>query len=130
LYRMKAKSIVGLCQALIDRFNGEIPSTRKELELLPGVGRKTANVILNVVFGQPTVAVDTHIFRLANRVGLTYQPSPEKTELALLKRIPKAYLLHAHHYLILHGRYTCTARNPKCGTCPVTDDCQWKEKTL
>lgn len=130
LYRNKSKSILGICRALIDSFDGQVPDNRRDLESLPGVGRKTANVILNVLFGQPTLAVDTHIFRVANRVRLVDEPTPEKTELALLKRIPETYLHHAHHYLILHGRYTCVARKPRCPDCPVIQHCSFEEKTI
>ena len=130
LYRNKTKSIVGICQALIDTFDGEVPDNRKDLESLPGVGRKTANVVLNVLYGHPTLAVDTHIFRVANRVKMVAESTPEKTEQALLKRIPETYLRHAHHYLILHGRYTCVARKPNCGECLVKQYCLFEEKTV
>lgn len=128
LYRNKSKSIRGICQALIDNFDGQVPTTRKDLESLPGVGRKTANVILNVAFGQPTLAVDTHVFRVANRTGLVHAKTPGKTEQKLLKIIPSKHLLHAHHYLILHGRYTCKARKPLCRDCPVAQCCNYPEK--
>ena len=127
LYRNKSKSIIGLCQKLVDEFGGEVPGTRDELMSLPGVGLKTANVVLNVGFGLPTVAVDTHIFRVANRTGLAPAKTPEVVSKLLEKRTPKEYLLNAHHYLLLHGRYTCTARNPHCDSCPLADEiCQKK----
>ncbi len=129
LAKNKAKSIIGICRMLRDDFNGEIPDTREGLQQLPGVGRKTANVILNVLFRQPTLAVDTHIFRVANRVGLVNEDTPEKTERALVKRIPKQHLLDAHHYLILHGRYSCVARKPKCSDCVVRDVCKYELKS-
>ncbi len=128
LYRNKTRSILGLCEMIRDDFGGSVPQTREELQKLPGVGRKSANVILNVVFNQPTLAVDTHIFRVANRVGLTRQKTPEKTELELLQKVPEEHLLHAHHYLILHGRYTCVARRPKCAQCVVNRLCNWPQK--
>lgn len=123
LYRNKAKNIIGLCEKLLSDFGGEVPATREELMSLPGVGRKSANVVLNVWFKQPTLAVDTHVFRVANRLGLVSTKTPEKTELALLEVVPKKYLLNAHHYLLLHGRYVCTARNPQCDTCAVSRWC-------
>ena len=129
LFRNKTRSVIGLCRMLRDEFGGAVPPTREELERLPGVGRKTANVVLNVVFGQPTLAVDTHVFRVANRVGLAKAKTPEKTELALLARVPAEHLRHAHHYLILHGRYTCTARQPRCPACPVRDVCNFPDQT-
>jgi endonuclease III len=125
LYRNKAKNVVALCAQLIEKHGGEVPHDRTALEALPGVGRKTANVVLNVVFGEPTLAVDTHIFRLANRMKLAPAPTVEKVEQQLLKFIPKAYLQHAHHWLILHGRYVCTARKPLCGQCNVIEWCEW-----
>lgn len=121
LYRNKSKSIIGLCRRLVDDFKGEVPGTREELMSLPGVGLKTANVVLNVGFGVPTVAVDTHIFRVANRTGLAPAKTPEEVSALLEKRTPKEYLLNAHHYLLLHGRYTCTARNPHCDACPLAN---------
>jgi endonuclease-3 len=130
LYRNKAKSIIGLCRKLLDDFAGEIPSSREALMTLPGVGRKTANVVLNIAFGQPRLAVDTHVFRVANRCGLVHAGTPEKVEEALLRRVPSRHLLHAHHYLILHGRYTCKARLPACGTCPVQVVCRFPGKAL
>jgi endonuclease-3 len=129
LFRNKAKAVIGLCTRIRDEFGGDVPSTREELQSLPGVGRKTANVILNVVFGQPTLAVDTHIFRVSNRMGLCAAKTPDATEKALLARIPKQHLLHAHHYLILHGRYTCKARKPDCAGCGVREWCNYPEKT-
>ena len=123
LYRNKAKSILGLCQKLIDDFGGEVPGTLEELLSLPGVGLKTAYVVLNLGFGQPVIAVDTHIFRVANRTALAPAKTPEEVSALLMKRTPKEYLLNAHHYLLLHGRYTCTARNPKCDSCVLADFC-------
>ncbi|MBP5639411.1 MAG: endonuclease III [Victivallales bacterium] len=123
LYRNKAKSLVGLCKMLIDKYDGCVPSSREELMSLPGVGRKTANVVLNVWFKQPTMAVDTHVFRVANRLGIVSADTPEAVELALMERVPKKYLLNAHHYLLLHGRYTCTAKKPQCETCSVAKWC-------
>jgi endonuclease III len=129
LYRTKAKNIVALSKLLIERHHGEVPRTREELEALPGVGRKTANVVLNVAFGQPTIAVDTHIFRVSNRTGLARGKTPLAVELKLEKVVPKQYLRHAHHWLILHGRYTCVARKPRCPDCVVRDLCAYKDKT-
>lgn len=129
LFRNKTRHLLGLCRLLRDEFGGVVPATRAALERLPGVGRKSANVVLNVGFGQPTLAVDTHVFRVANRVGLVRAKTPEKTELALLARVPPAHLPHAHHYLILHGRYTCTARRPRCPACPVRDVCNYPAQT-
>ena len=125
LFRAKAKAIVGICQQLLAHHGGDVPRSREELMALPGVGRKTANVVLNVAFGEPVLAVDTHIFRVANRCGLVKAATPEATELALLPRIPPEYLKDAHHYLLLHGRYTCKARTPECQTCPVTALCRF-----
>lgn len=124
LYRNKAKHVMGLCQKLIDDFGGEVPSTREELESLPGVGRKTANVILNVVYGQPVMPVDTHLLRICPKMGLAQGSTPLEVEKSLMERIPGEYMLHAHHWLILHGRYTCTARNPKCDECLAADLCK------
>ncbi len=129
LYRSKARHLLASCQMLIDKHGGEVPRTREELEELPGVGRKTANVVLNVAFGEPTMAVDTHIFRLGNRTGLAPGKTPLEVERKLLKRIPTQYLEHAHHWLILHGRYVCTARKPHCERCSVADCCDFKNKT-
>lgn len=128
LYRNKSKAITGICTALLERHEGTVPSRRDELEALPGVGRKTANVVLNVVFRQPTLAVDTHVFRVANRTGLVQAATPKKTEEALMLRVPARFLPDAHHYLILHGRYTCTARSPKCRDCTVREFCLYPEK--
>jgi len=130
LYNSKAKHAIQTAQILVEKFNGQVPNTRKELESLPGVGRKTANVVLNVAFGEPTMAVDTHIFRVSNRTGLAKGKTPLDVELKLLKVIPKKYMKHAHHWLILHGRYTCTARKPKCHVCPINHECTWVEKTV
>lgn len=129
LYNSKAKHLIATCKILVVKHKGKIPSTRKELEELPGVGRKTANVVLNVLFNEPTMAVDTHIFRVGNRTGLAPGKTPFEVEKGLLKVIPDEFMLHAHHWLILHGRYTCTARKPKCHTCPVALECHWPEKT-
>ena len=130
LYRNKAKSIIGLCQKLIDDFGGEVPGTLEELLSLPGVGLKTAYVVLNLGFGQPVIAVDTHIFRVANRTALAPAKTPEEVSALLMKRTPKEYLLNAHHYLLLHGRYTCTARTPKCDTCVLADLCPSYHPTI
>jgi len=123
LWRMKTRHVIGLCRQLIELHGGAVPGDRAALEALPGVGRKTANVVLNIAFGQPTIAVDTHVHRVANRLGLCSTTDPAGTERALLRITPEQHLRHAHHYLILHGRYTCTARAPKCGTCPVAAWC-------
>jgi endonuclease III len=128
LFNNKAKNIIAACRLLIERHDGQVPDKRADLEALPGVGRKTANVVLNTAFGQPTMAVDTHIFRVANRTGLAPGKTPLAVEKALLKRVPKVYLVDAHHWLILHGRYTCKARTPLCAQCPVLDLCRWKGK--
>ncbi len=129
LYRSKAKHLMAACQILVDKHGGHVPRTREELEELPGVGRKTANVVLNVIFGEETMAVDTHIFRVSNRTGLAPGKTPLDVEQALLKRVPKKYMVHAHHWLILHGRYTCIARKPLCWQCPVAKYCDFKDKT-
>ncbi|MEY4140159.1 MAG: hypothetical protein RLZZ371_2341 [Pseudomonadota bacterium] len=129
LYRSKAKHLLQTCQILMDRFNGEVPRTREALETLPGVGRKTANVVLNVAFGEPTMAVDTHIFRVSNRTGLAPGKNPLEVEQKLLKRIPAPYREHAHHWLILLGRYVCQARAPQCWHCAVAPYCDFKTKT-
>ena len=129
LYRSKAKHLLQTCQILVTRHNSQVPRTREELEALPGVGRKTANVVLNSAFGEPTMAVDTHIFRLCNRTGLAPGKTPLAVELKLLKRVPKEYLVDAHHWLILHGRYVCTARKPLCQQCAVSEYCQFSGKT-
>jgi endonuclease III len=123
LYPTKAKNLIETCRLLIERHGGQVPRTREALEALPGVGRKTANVVLNVAFGEPTMAVDTHIFRVSNRTGLAPGKSPLAVELALLKRVPPAYLVDAHHWLILHGRYVCQARKPLCAQCAVSRYC-------
>jgi endonuclease-3 len=117
LFRTKAKNVIALSEILLRDYGGEVPADRDLLQSLPGVGRKTANVVLNMAFGQPTMAVDTHVFRVANRIGLAHAKTPLETELQLLKNIPKEFMQHAHHWLILHGRYTCTARSPRCNTC-------------
>lgn len=129
LFRSKAKHILQTCRILLDQYQGEVPQDRAALESLPGVGRKTANVVLNVAFGQPTMAVDTHIFRVGNRTGLAPGKTPLAVELKLLKRIPPEFMLHAHHWLILHGRYICKARTPECWHCSVADCCDYKPKT-
>jgi endonuclease-3 len=129
LYRTKARNVVAAAQALLARHGGEVPADRAALEALPGVGRKTANVVLNVVFGESTIAVDTHIFRVANRTGLAPGRNVGEVEAKLLEIVPAAYRLHAHHWLILHGRYTCRARLPACGRCIVRDLCAYPEKT-
>ncbi len=129
LYRSKAKHLIESCRMLIERHGGEVPATRAELEALPGVGRKTANVLLNVAFGQPTIAVDTHIFRVSNRTGLAPGKTPLEVELKLEKRVPPIYRLHAHHWLVLHGRYVCVARTPRCWECAVAPYCDYKPKT-
>ena len=129
LYRSKAKHLMETCRILVEQHGGEIPRTREALEALPGVGRKTANVVLNVAFGEPTMAVDTHIFRVGNRTGLAPGKTPYEVEMQLLKRIPPAYLVDAHHWLILHGRYICQARKPLCGQCAVSAYCDFKPKT-
>jgi len=129
LYRTKAANVIRLSEILLEKHGGEVPANRDALEALPGVGRKTANVVLNVAFGQPTIAVDTHIFRLANRTGLAPGKDPRAVEEALERVVPEQYLRHAHHWLILHGRYVCTARNPKCEACVVNHLCLYEAKT-
>ncbi len=129
LYHSKARHLLQTCAILVDQHAGEVPRTREALEALPGVGRKTANVVLNVAFGEPTMAVDTHIFRVANRTGLGPGKTPLAVEVQLLKRIPSAFLIHAHHWLILHGRYVCQARKPQCWRCSVAPYCDFKPKT-
>lgn len=129
LYRSKAKHLMQTCQILVEQHGGVVPRTREALQTLPGVGRKTANVVLNVAFGEPTMAVDTHLFRLGNRTGLATGKSPLEVELKLLKRIPPEYLVNAHHWLILHGRYVCQARKPRCWQCSVSAYCDFKPKT-
>lgn len=129
LYKSKARHLLETCRILLDKHGGEVPRTREALEELPGVGRKTANVVLNVAFGEPTMAVDTHIFRMGNRTGLAPGKTPLEVEQKLLKRIPAEYLQHAHHWLILHGRYVCQARKPRCWECSVSTWCKYKPKT-
>ncbi len=129
LYKSKARHLLETCRILIEQHGGEVPHSREALEALPGVGRKTANVVLNVAFGEPTMAVDTHIFRMGNRTGLAPGKTPLAVELKLLKRIPAPYLQHAHHWLILHGRYVCQARKPRCWECSVAATCHFKDKT-
>lgn len=128
LYRSKARHLMQTCQMLVDHHAGQVPRTRESLEALPGVGRKTANVVLNVAFGEPTMAVDTHLFRLGNRTGLAPGKTPLEVELKLLKRIPEKYMVDAHHWLILHGRYVCQARTPQCWRCNVRDCCDFSPK--
>ena len=130
LYHSKAKNIIETCRLLIERHDGQVPDSRAALEALPGVGRKTANVILNTAFGHPTIAVDTHIFRLGNRIGLAPGKTPLEVEHKLTKSTPAEYLRDAHHLLILHGRYVCVARKPKCGECVIQDLCEYKAKEL
>jgi endonuclease III len=129
LYRGKAKNVIALSKILIDKHGGEVPNDREALEALPGVGRKTANVVRNIAFGEPTIAVDTHVFRIGNRTGLAPGKTPLDVELKLLKRTPAEFLRHAHHWLILHGRYVCKARKPDCPACVVRDVCLYKAKT-
>ncbi len=130
LWRNKAKNVVALSRMLIDDFGGEVPQTREELILLPGVGRKTANVVLNEAFGQPTIAVDTHIFRVSNRTGMAPGKTPDAVEASLERTVPDEYKLGAHHWLILHGRYVCKARKPECWQCVIRDLCRFKPKTV
>ena len=129
LYNSKAKNVIETCRLLIERHGGEVPQTREALEALPGVGRKTANVVLNTAFRQPAMAVDTHIFRVSNRTGIAPGKTVLEVEKKLLKFVPKDYLLDAHHWLILHGRYVCQARKPRCGACLIEDLCEYKQKT-
>lgn len=129
LYNSKAKNVIEMCRILLEQHGGEVPQSREALEALPGVGRKTANVILNTAFGQPTIAVDTHIFRVANRTGLAPGENVRDVEDHLLKVVPPEYLHDAHHWLILHGRYICVARKPKCPECPILELCEFREKT-
>ena len=129
LFNSKAKNILATCGLLLERHGGEVPRDRRELEALPGVGRKTANVILNTAFGEPTMAVDTHIFRVANRIGLAKGKTPLAVEKGLLKHVPGEFLKDAHHWLILHGRYVCQARKPQCGECVIADLCEYQHKT-
>ena len=130
LFNTKAANIIKTCKILIEKYNSKVPDNRDALQELPGVGRKTANVILNTYFGQPTLAVDTHIFRVANRIGLAHGKTPLEVEKQLLQVIPKEFIHDAHHWLILHGRYVCTARKPKCPTCLIHDICQYPNKTV
>ncbi|CAD5376046.1 DNA glycosylase and apyrimidinic (AP) lyase (endonuclease III) [Pseudomonas sp. OF001] len=129
LYRSKAKNVIEACRLLIERHDSVVPSTREELEALPGVGRKTANVVLNTAFRQPAMAVDTHIFRVSNRTGIAPGKTVLEVEKKLVKFVPKEYLLDAHHWLILHGRYVCKARKPQCGSCRIEDLCEYRHKT-
>ena len=129
LFRQKAKNVMKLSEILVNDYDGIVPNSRAALQSLPGVGRKTANVVVSMAFGQPTIAVDTHIFRLANRLGLAPGKNPDEVERSLERRIPSEYLFHAHHWLILHGRYTCKARKPECEACIIADLCKSKEKT-
>ncbi|QIT54724.1 endonuclease III [Aquisalimonas sp. 2447] len=129
LFNSKAANIIKLCRMLVDRHGGEVPRTRQELEALPGVGRKTANVILNTAFGEPTMAVDTHIFRVANRTGLAPGKNVREVEDRLMRWTPREFLQDAHHWLILHGRYVCVARKPRCGACVIHDLCEYRDKT-
>ena len=130
LYRTKAKNVIALSRAIVERHGGETPRNREALEALPGVGRKTANVVLNTIFGEPTLAVDTHVFRLANRLAIAPGKTPREVEDGLLRIVPERFLLHAHHWLILHGRYVCMARKPLCGVCVLVDLCPYEPKTL
>jgi endonuclease-3 len=129
LYRAKAKNVIETCRMLLEAHGGEVPRTREALEALPGVGRKTANVVLNVAFGEPTIAVDTHIFRVSNRTGIAPGKDPLEVEQRLLKFVPEEFRLNAHHWLILHGRYVCVARKPKCPACIIRDLCEYRDKT-
>jgi endonuclease-3 len=130
LYRTKARNVIALSEKLLAEFGGEVPRTRAEIESLPGAGRKTANVVLNMAYGEHTMAVDTHVFRVANRTGLAPGKTPLEVELNLLRVVPAEFMLHAHHWLILHGRYTCLARKPRCEVCLINDLCRWPEKTV
>ena len=129
LYNTKAKNVIAMARLLVGRHGGVVPADREALEALPGVGRKTANVVLNVAFGQPTIAVDTHIFRVGNRTGMAPGNTPDAVEAELNRVVPDEYKLHAHHWLILHGRYICKARRPDCPLCPIDDLCLYREKT-
>lgn len=129
LFNAKAKNVMALSKILVDEFGGAVPRSREDLQTLPGVGRKTANVVLNVVYGEPTMAVDTHVFRVANRTGLAKGKTPEEVEEKLVKAIPAQWMAHAHHWLILHGRYVCKARSPLCSQCSVKNLCEFREKT-
>lgn len=130
LFNTKAKNVIALSEQLIAHHNSQVPRSREALEALPGVGRKTANVVLNIAFGEPTIAVDTHLFRVGNRTGLAPGKTPLEVELGLLKIVPDEFMRHAHHWLILHGRYTCIARRPLCERCIINDLCRWPEKTV
>ena len=130
LYRTKARNLIGACKLLLEKYGGEVPRTREELEQLPGVGRKTANVILNTAFGQPTIAVDTHIFRVANRTGIAPGKDVRAVEDKLMRVVPDEFKRDAHHWLILHGRYVCKARTPECLACSIRDLCEFKQKTV
>ena len=129
LWQTKARNILATCRMLLDRHAGEVPHDRTALEALPGVGRKTANVVLSVAFGEETIAVDTHVFRVANRTGLATGRTPEEVEKKLMRHVPAEFRRHAHHWLILHGRYRCRARKPDCGACEIRNLCEWREKT-
>ncbi len=130
LYNTKAKNIIKTCRILVEKYDGRVPEDRKALESLPGVGRKTANVVLNTAFGHPTIAVDTHIFRVANRTGIAPGKTVQEVEKKLMQVVPPRYRKDAHHWLILHGRYTCTARKPRCGSCIIEDLCEYADKNL
>ena len=130
LFRNKAKNVMGLCRGLLEHHGGEVPNDRASLEALPGVGRKTANVVLNVAFGEPTMAVDTHIFRISNRTGLAPGKNPLEVEKGLLEVVPEEFSTHAHHWLILHGRYVCKSRKPECEACVISDLCLYDAKTV
>ena len=129
LFNTKAKNVIALSERLVAEHGGEVPRDRDALQKLPGVGRKTANVVLNIAFGEPTVAVDTHVFRVSNRTGIAPGRTPDEVEAGLMRRVPKPYRLHAHHWLILHGRYVCVARKPLCPTCLIRDLCEYPDKT-
>jgi endonuclease-3 len=128
LFNSKAENVIKTCKALMEKHDSQVPDNREDLEALPGVGRKTANVVLNTAFGQPAMAVDTHIFRVSNRTGIAPGKNVLEVERRLMKLVPKEFLLDAHHWLILHGRYTCTARKPRCGACAIEDLCEFKQK--
>jgi endonuclease-3 len=130
LFRTKAKNVIAMCRQLLEQHGGQVPQDREALEALPGVGRKTANVVLNIAFAQPTIAVDTHLFRVSNRTGLAKGDDVLQVELRLLKFVPDEFKLHAHHWLILHGRYICQARKPLCGQCPIVDLCEYRAKVF
>lgn len=130
LYNSKARNVIATCQMLVEQHEGQVPDNREDLEALPGVGRKTANVVLNTAFGQPTMAVDTHIFRVSNRTKIAPGKTVLAVEKALLKFVPEEFLVDAHHWLILHGRYTCIARKPRCGSCIISDLCEYKDKLI